>query len=124
MVARSIAILVGAVGGVAAPPLASAINLGELVTIDGAARGIVQHARYKNATNENGRKLDRKTRGAAIVDLEIDVSPTPHGAFWARLRSAGGNALNDVGGIELPPCNGPLEDDVRAINGSGRNYLL
>ena len=29
-----------------------------------------------------------------------------------------------VSAIELPPYNGPLEDDVKDINGSGRNYLL
>ena len=119
---RSITILVAAVGGVAPP--ASAIELGEFVTVDGAVRGIVQHARYENATKENDAKLDKQTRGAVIVDLEVDISPTSRDTFWARLRFAGGNALNDVGGIELPPYNGPLEDDVKDINGSGRNYLL
>jgi len=106
---RSITILVAAVGGVAPP--ASAIELGEFVTVDGAVRGIVQHARYENATKENDAKLDKQTRGAAIVDLEVDISPTSRDTFWARLRFAGGNALNDVGGIELPPYNGPLEEE-------------
>ncbi|MEA3277728.1 MAG: carbohydrate porin [Pseudomonadota bacterium] len=119
-----VSILVAAVSGVASPMQASAIELGELVAIHGAARGIVQHGRYKNATNEEDQELDQETRGAAIVDLDIDFHPTPLDTFWARLRFAGGNALNDVGGIELPPYNGPLEDDVKDINGSGRNYLL
>ena len=113
-----------AAGGMAFPFPASSIEPGEFVTTDGALRGIVQHGRYDNATNKEGEALDRETGGAAIVDLEVDVAPTPLDTLWARLRFARGNALNDVGGIQLSPYNGPLEDDLKDINGSNRNYLL
>ena len=103
---------------------ASSIELDEVVTIDSALRGIIQHGRYNNATNRDGEPLDEETGSAAIGDLEIDISPTPRDTIWTRLRFAKGNALNDVGGIELSPYNGPLEDDIKDINGSGRNYLL
>jgi porin len=108
----------------ASPCPVASFELGEFLTIDGALRGIVQHGRYNNATGEMDKKLDRETRGAAIVDLEIDVAPTPLDTFWARLRFAVGNSLNNVGGVELPPYNGPLDDDVKNINESGRDYLL
>ena len=121
---RQILIHVCVVGGMALPFPVLSMELGEFVTIDGALRGIVQHGRYNNATNEEGEELDRETGGAAIGDLAIDIAPTPRDTFWTLLRFARGNALNDVGGIELSPYNGPLEDDVKNINDSGRNYLL
>jgi hypothetical protein len=119
-----VSILVATVGGMALSSQVASFELGEFVTIDGALRGIVQHGRYNNATNEKDQKLDRETRGAGIVDLEIDVAPTPLDTFWARLRFAAGNSLNDVAGIETAPYNGPLQEDVEDINGSGRDYLL
>jgi hypothetical protein len=117
-------ILVAAIGGMVLSFPASSIEFGEFVTIDAALRGIVQHGRYNNATNEKGESLDRETGGAAIGDLEIDISPTSRDTFWTRLRFARGNSLNNIGGIKINPYNGPLEDDVRNINDSGRNYLL
>ena len=102
----------------------SSFELGEIVTVDAALRGIVQYGRYHNATNEKGESLDQETGSAAIGDLEIDISPTPRDTLWTQLRFAKGNALNNIGGIELSPYNGPLEDDIEDINGSGRNYLL
>ena len=121
---RQILIHVCVVSGMALPFPVFSMELGEFVTIDGAWRSIVQHGRYNNATNEEGEELDRETGGAAIGDLAIDIAPTPRDTFWTLLRFARGNALNDVGGIQLSPYNGPLEDDLKNINGSGRNYLL
>lgn len=112
------------IGGMALPFPASSFELGEVVTVNAALRGIVQHGSYNNATDEKGEPLDHETGGAAICDLEIDIAPTPRNTFRARLRFARGNALNDVGGVQLSPYNGPLEDDLKNINGSGRNNLL
>ena len=117
-------VLVAAIGGMALSFPVSSFELGEVVTIDAALRGVVQHGRYNNATNDKGEQLDRETGGTAIGDLEIDIAATPRDTFWTRLRFAKGNALNNIGGIELHPYNGPLEDEVKDINGSGRNYLL
>ena len=116
--------LVAAIGSIAFSWPVFSFELGKVVTIDAAVRGIIQHGRYNNATNKDGEPLDEETGSAAIGDIEIDISPTPRNTIWTRLRFAKGNALNDVGGIELSPYNGPLEDDIKDINGSGRNYLL
>ena len=119
-----VTIPVALVSGIALPSLALCFEVNEFVTIDGAVRGLVQHGRYNNATNGKGKKLDRETGSAGVVDLEIEIAPTSRDTFWSRLRFAAGNALNNVGGIQLSPYNGPLQDDVEDINGSGRNYLL
>jgi len=119
-----VSFFVVAFAGMVLPFPAVSFQLGEIVTIDAALRGIVQYGRYNNATNEKGEPLDRETGGAVIGDLEIDISPTLRDTFWTRLRFTRGNSLNNVGGINLSPYNGPLEDDVKNINDSGRNYLL
>ena len=119
-----VSVLVATIGGGVQTSPAQPFELDEFVTIDGAVRGFVQHGRYDNAASESGKKLDRATRGAGILDLEIDAAATPNDTFWARLRFAAGNSLNDVGGIETAPYNGPLQDDVQDINGSGRDFLL
>ena len=116
--------LVAVIGSMTLSLPVSSFELGEIVTVDAALRGIVQYGRYHNATNEKGESLDQETGSAAIGDLEIDISPTPRDTLWTQLRFAKGNALNNIGGIELSPYNGPLEDDIEDINGSGRNYLL
>jgi hypothetical protein len=74
-----------------------------LLTIDGAIRGIVQHGRYNNATDKKNNELEQETGGAAIIDLEVAIAPTPADTLFTNFRFAAGNALNNVGGLQLSP---------------------
>jgi len=63
-------------------------------------------------------------RGGMPVQLEMDFAPTARDEFFAKLGWATGNGLNPVSPFQLAPWAADLEDDVKDINGSGRNYLL
>ena len=117
-------ILAAVVVGITTPLPVYSVVLNNLLAIDGAMRGIVQHGRYNNATNKQGEQLKRETGGAAMIDLEVAITPTPADTLFTNFRFAAGNALNDVGGLQLSPYNGLLADDVININDSGRNFIL
>ena len=117
-------ILAAVVVGITTPLPVYSVVLNNLLAIDGAMRGIVQHGRYNNATNKQGEKLKRETGGAAMIDLEVAITPTPADTLFTNFHFAAGNALNDVGGLQLSPYNGLLADDVININDSGRNFIL
>ena len=87
-------------------------------------RGLVQHGDYSKAVGADGMELDTRTKGAGVLDLVVDYRPTERSLLHAWARLAAGNALNNVGGVELEPYGEPLEDELTDINGSGRNYLL
>ncbi len=89
-----------------------------------AARTLLQHGIYHNAFHDSGRAIPDSSRGAVMTDLTLGLHPTPDDAVWVWLRWARGHALNDTGGLVLPPYGGDLEDDVKGINGRGRDYLL
>ena len=57
------------------------------------------------------------------MDLELDFKPTELDQFYILLQYSAGNGLNDVWAGAFTPFGHPLEDDVRDINGSGRDYI-
>lgn len=101
-----------------------AFEAGDMFSGELALRGIVQHGSYDDAFDENGREIDDTTRGAAIVDLALEFTPGEAHLFYLWARWAEGNSLNAPGVPVLAPYGGDLEDDVRDINGDGRDYLL
>lgn len=103
------------------PALAQA-GVGDLLHLD--THAIIQYGVYNDAVDDQGRSLSNRTGAAGIVDLVLDYQPSGKDRFWSLLRWARGNALNDAGGLTLAPYGGDVEDDVRDINGSGRDYLL
>lgn len=105
-------------------PLASAYEVNEQFTVEAALRGIGQYANYSNAVDEDGDKLDNKSRAAGTFDLTVDFQPNANNQLYAWARFAAGNGLNDIGGTLLAPYGGELEDDVKDINGRNRDYLL
>jgi porin len=116
------AVLAAAV--LALPSTGHAFSVSEKLDVTMALRGLLQHGNYSNALDADGRELDTRTKGAGVFDLMVDYRPTGAGTFYGWARFAAGNALNDVGGVDLEPYGEPLEDELRDINGSGRNYLL
>ena len=89
-----------------------------------ALRAFLQHGDYANAVGSDGRPLNTKTKGAGVLDLTLDYRPATGNEFFAWIRLAAGNALNKVGGVALDAYGEPLEDELKDINGSGRDYLL
>jgi hypothetical protein len=91
--------------------------------VDFSLRGIAQNGKYSNAFNENQNEIDNRTHGATIADLDITYAPTRDDTFFAQLRYANGNSLNNVGGMAFSPYGGDLEDQVTDIGGRDRDYL-
>ena len=92
---------------------AAAIN--EQFSISGVIAGAYQY--QDTDDNNNG-------RGGAPVQLEFAYTPDQRNTFGAKFGFASGNGLNRTTGFYLAPWAADLEDDVKDINGSGRDYLL
>ncbi len=95
----------------------------ETLSVDLAIRGIAQHGRYSNAFKDNQSKIDNRTQGATIADLDISYLPGTDNQFFVQVRYANGNGLNNTGGLNLVPYGGDLEDGVTDIGGRDRDYL-
>lgn len=63
-------------------------------------------------------------RGALPFHLEMDFQLSDQDELSALLGFAAGNGLNDVTAFSLAPWSADMEDDVKDINGRGRDYLL
>ena len=99
-----------------------AIN--DQLTIDTAATGVWQYGDYTQAFDINGEPLGSEGKGSLAVDLSIDYQPTVSSKLFALASIAKGNGLNGLGGVSVAVNADDLEDDVKNINGSGRDYLL
>ena len=75
--------------------------------------------------DEDGQSLDGDTcRGGMPFQLELSVRPSERDELYALLGYAVDNGLNDVSPFVLAPWAVDLEDDLKDINGRGRDYLL
>ncbi len=108
----------------ALPSLASAYEVNDKLDLTTALRGLFQYGDYSNAVDAQGQPLNSTARGAGILDLTVEYRPTSRDTLYAAVRFASGNALNDVGGVALSPYADPLEEELRDINGSGRDSIL
>ncbi|MFG0275973.1 MAG: carbohydrate porin [Phycisphaerales bacterium] len=62
--------------------------------------------------------------GAIVIEPEFDLTLSERDRINVKFGFAGGDAVNDDAPYQLSPWWADLEDDVKDINGSGRNYLL
>jgi hypothetical protein len=85
---------------------------------------LVQHGIYEDAVSSDGSPISDRTRGTIVADLAFDYALSNRTLFSTLVRWAHGNALNNTGGLTLPPYGGDVEDDVKDINGRDRDYLL
>jgi len=67
---------------------------------------------------------DNKGRGALPFQPELSFRPTERDEIFAKFGFAAGEGLKAATNFDLAPWAGDLEDDVRDINGSNRDYLL
>ena len=87
--------------------------------------GILAGAYQYQALGDSAPEFEDKGRGAVPFQMEISYTPTPSNELFAKFGFAAGNALNDgTSPFFLAPWAATLEDDVKDINGSDRDYLL
>ena len=85
--------------------------------------GLLSGAGQCQALQEGAGKRDA-CRGALPFRPNLSFQPTGQDKFFVELGFAAGNGLNKVSPFKLAPWAADLEDDVKDINGRGRNYLL
>ena len=93
------------------------------LSADLAIRGMAQNGHYSNAFREDQRKIDDRTQGATIADLDVSYRPGSNDEFFFQARYANGNGLNNTDGLSFVPYGGDLEDRVTDIGGRDRDYL-
>jgi porin len=98
---------------------ALAIDITDKLSIEGVLAGAFQYQDLSDAPD-----FTDTGRGALPFQPEISFRPTEKDELFALLGFARGNALNDVLPFVLRPWAAPLEDDVKNINGTSRDYLL
>lgn len=105
---------------------ASAYDLTERFSI-GAVLGAAGQCQegLGGAVDADGQALSEDTcRGGMPFQLELSVRPSERDELYALLGFAVDNGLNTVSPFVLAPWAVDLEDDLRDINGRGRDYLL
>jgi porin len=68
--------------------------------------------------------FDNACRGAMPFQLEASYTPDEASEFFVKFGFAAGNGLGETSPWVLVPWAAYLEDDVKDINGSNRDYLL
>ena len=88
-----------------------------------SAEGIVAGSVQCQRLNNNDGKPDT-CRGALPVRPSLSFTPTTADTFHVGFGFAAGNGLNKKSPFQLSPWGADLHDDVKDINGRGRDYLL
>ena len=100
-----------------APAVAYDVN--ERFSIGGVLAGSMQ---CQDLSGNGG--ADNECHGALPLQPEASFRPTGQDELFIKLGFASGNGLNDKSPFVLAPWAADLNDDVKDINGSGRDYLL
>lgn len=101
------------------PMMAQAYDVDETLSIGGVLAGAYQ---YQFLDRGDGR--EDEGGGAVPFQPELSFRPTQRDELFVKLGFAAGNGLNDKTSFTLGPWAADLQDDVKDINGRGRNYLL
>ncbi len=100
-------------------PGEQAIGANGNLSFGGLAAGAIQC----QAFDESAGQPD-SCRGALPISPHIAFRPSEKDEYFIKLGFAAGNGLNRNSPYQLAPWAADLEDDVKDINGRGRNYLL
>jgi porin len=95
------------------------IEITDKLSIEGVLAGAFQYQDLRDAPG-----FTNTGRGAVPFQPEIEFRATENDELFVNLGFARGNALNDVSPFVLRPWAAALEDDVKDINGTSRDYLL
>jgi len=93
-------------------------------TFDATATGVLQSGIFDDAVGTDGVELGDTARGSLVIDMEGTAALGRSGTAHASASFAEGNGIDGVGGVSVRVNADDLEDDVKDINGSGRDYLL
>jgi porin len=102
------------------PVWVSALEINPKLSLDYNFSAVYQHADFLHGIPDKG-------CGSLSTDIGINFHPTPKDEFQLTFSLAGGNGLKETfgeKGFSLAPNADDLEDDLKDINSSGRNYLL
>jgi carbohydrate-selective porin (OprB family) len=98
---------------------AHAYQINDKLAIGGVLAGAYQYMDLSGAPDgveEDG--------GAVPLQVEVSFTPTQQDEVFFKLGFAAGNGVNADSPFTLAPWAADMEDDVKNINGSGRDYLL
>ena len=95
------------------------LEIAKKVAIGGVLSGVYQYETVSGPPD-----IDDRGRGAISFQPEISITPTDHNEIFFALGFAAGNGLAGVTSFTLAPWAAGVEDDVKNINGRGRDYLL
>ncbi len=97
----------------------AAYDVSERFSVSGVVAGSMQCQDLSGGTG-----TDNGCRAALPLQPEASFRPTGQDELFLKLGFASGNGLNDKSPFVLAPWAADLNDDVKDINGSGRDYLL
>ena len=98
---------------------AEAYELTEKLSLDGVLSGAVQCQSLSDETAG-----DDTCKSAIPLQPELTYRTSMHDRLFLKLGFAAGNGLNDVSPFNIPSWGANLNNDVKNINGSGRDYVL
>ncbi len=98
---------------------AQAYDINEWFSINGIVAGAVPCQELSRDEDDN-----HTCRGGLPFQPRISIKPSNRNELHAKLGFAAGNGLNPISPFVLEPWAADLEDDVKDINGSGRDYIL
>jgi hypothetical protein len=96
----------------------------ERLSFDAVATGVMQSGDFDQAVNTDDTAIGDTTRGSLAIDIEGTAIIGSSGKAFALASYAEGNGLDGVGGVSVRVNADDMEDDVKDINGTGRDYLL
>jgi porin len=106
---------------------AQAYDLSEQLSLGGVLAAVGQcqdvSARLPDETGARTR-AGNECRGGMAVQVEVSLRPNPANELFLKLGFGADNGLNPVSPWVLVPWAADLEDNVKDINSSGRDYLL
>ena len=95
---------------------AHAVELADGLELTGVVAFAAQCQQFSEA--------DDTCRSPSVLQPELNFSPDPRNHFHLKLGFASGNGLNSNLPVNLSAWAADLEDDVKDINGRGRDHLL
>jgi len=97
--------------------LAFGLGLGQKFALQGDLTVV-----YQWLWQEKG-DFEDEDAGSLAFDGRLSFKPTDKDEFYLRASLAWGNGLKDLSPFMLPPNADDLEDDLKDINGRGRDHL-
>lgn len=98
---------------------ADAYHITEKLSLSGVLSGAVQCQKLSDSTAG-----DDTCKSAVPFQPRLNYYLSRHDRLFLKLGFAAGNGLNEVSSFNIPSWGAALEDDVKNINGSGRDYVL